>query len=878
MELLYDFYIYKRFLLLKNSQKTIFDNNDLHKIFEYFTCIKLTQELKTQFYEYNDISPEFKEKNNMTCYDSGIDCCNLIDTIVQCKLRKNYLNWKECSTFFGSQNIFDKKLNEIIIKWKHLIIARNKDCNLSSNLIMRKNMFFDKVFDKNEMIEYCENLLLNPPIIESLAETFELRNYQIEAIKLIKNNKNSIISLPTGTGKNTVIIYSLKKNKKYLILVPRIILMEQLEIEIIKRKPKYNGEIQCIGNGETMFDSEKLITICVFNSAHIIENYCDTFEKIFIDEAHHIYKPEIYCDDEDYENFNENDEEYNEDNLCESEDVNDELKNIKSYTQIIKSLKKYENNVYLSATIDKMNNFTYYSKDIREMISLNYLCDYVIKVPIFNNDPSNKNVCNYLIDNYQNIIIYCNSCEEGKKINILMNEILNGCCDYVDCLTKKTKRNKIINNFKNGNVPFLVNVRILVEGFDAPICKGVCFLHLPKNKTTLIQIIGRCLRLHNEKTIANVILPFSIEDDDKSICNFLKTIAKNDTRIKQSFEKKQLGGYINLENFDEGIEIDANFKYEKVYNSLGECLNEEEIWMKKFEDVKKYMDDNDKRPVATDKNEYNCLLCKWINYQMYNYKYKKCIMKNELFFNTWTEFMNSDKYKKYFETNENKWLQKYEELKKYIDENNHLPKSNTNKKLWKWISHTLENYKKKDNIMKVEKIYIIWDMFIKNEKYKLFFLDNIEYWKYNLEKIKVYILKNKKRPNPKDKNLEIKKLSKWLTHQITNEKNRLQILSNDEIYDLWINFKNDENFKKFFIFDTHENIFEEKLKTIKNFILKYNKIPVITIKNKEERELGLFLNRIYQNYNKRKKLLRHDNARVLFEAFLNDIEIKHFFN
>ena len=435
MELLYKFYIYKRFLLLKNSQKKEYDNNDLCKIFEYFTCIKLTQEVRTklyecesepyddfvsEFYEYNDIPPEFKEYHNMTCFDSGIDCCNLTDTIVQCKLRKKYLNWKECSTFFGSQNIFDETKNEIIIKWKNLIIARNKDCILSSNLIIRKNMFLDKVFDKNEIIEFCENLLLNPPIIEVLEETFELRNYQIEAIKLIQNNKNSIISLPTGTGKNTVIIYSFKKNKKYLILVPRIILMEQLEIEIIKRKPKYNGEIQCIGNGENTFNTEKLITICVFNSAHIIENYYHTFEKIFIDEAHHIYKPEIYCENEDdEENNNENDEESNEESLCESEDINDELKNIKNYTQIIKGLKKYENNVYLSATIDKVDNFTYYSKDIREMITLKYLCDYVIKVPIFNNDPSNKNVCKYLIDNYQNIIIYCNSCEEGKKINIL---------------------------------------------------------------------------------------------------------------------------------------------------------------------------------------------------------------------------------------------------------------------------------------------------------------------------------------------------------------------------------------------------------------------------------------------------------------------------
>ena len=605
METLYNFYIYKRFLILKNSQKKEYDNNDLCKIFEYFTCIKLTKELKKQFYEYNDIHPDFKEINQMTCFDSGIDCCDLKDTIVQCKLRKNYLNWKECSTFFGSQNIYDEIQNKIIIKWNNLIIARNDDCILSSNLMMRKNMFLDKTFNKNEIIEYCENLLLNSPIIQKLEENFKLRDYQIDAIDIIKNNKNSIISLPTGTGKNSIIIYSFKKDKKYLILVPRIILMEQLEKEIIKRKSIYDGKIQCIGNGENNFDSEKLITICIFNSVHIIENYCNIFEKIFIDEAHHINKPEIYCHDEEYENLNEsNNESIDEESesYYESDDENDELHNIKNYTVIIKSLKKYNNNIYLSATIDKEDGFAYYSKDIREMINLNYLCDYIIKVPIFNNDPTNKNVCEYLIKNYQNIIIYCNSCDEGKKINTLMNELLNGCCNYIDCITKKNKRNKIINEFKSGKIPFLVNVRILVEGFDAPICKGVCFLHLPKNKTTLIQIIGRCLRLHNEKTIANVILPFSLESDNKSICKFLQIIAKNDTRIKQSFEKKQLGGYINLEKMNEEIKMDADFKYDIVYNSLGICLNDEEIWMKKFEDLKKYMDENNLRPSSKSNN------------------------------------------------------------------------------------------------------------------------------------------------------------------------------------------------------------------------------------------------------------------------------------
>ena len=103
--------IYYRYLDLIKSGKTIdnINNFDLAKIFEYYSCIKLTEEYKQMFYEYNDITPEFKELYNLSKYDTGIDACNLSDTIVQCKLRMKNLTWNECATFFGSQNTFCKE-------------------------------------------------------------------------------------------------------------------------------------------------------------------------------------------------------------------------------------------------------------------------------------------------------------------------------------------------------------------------------------------------------------------------------------------------------------------------------------------------------------------------------------------------------------------------------------------------------------------------------------------------------------------------------------------------------------------------------------------------------------------------------------------------
>jgi superfamily II DNA/RNA helicase len=704
---LYNNNIYEIYNNLKKSGKTEYTNNDLWKLFEYYSCIKLMDEYNKAYYHCDDIDPKFKEENNMTQNDTGIDLCDLDNTIVQCKMRKTILNWQDCATFFGSQNIYDKSLNKIIIRWSNLIIARNSESKLSTNLLYRNDLFIDKTFSTSEILEYCKNIKIISNKEKQIV--FELRDYQKESINIIKNNKNAIICLPTGTGKNTIIIYSLDDNKRYLILVPRIILMEQFYEEIIKYKPHLKNKIGLIGNGNNKYDNNKNIIICVFNSISLIQKYAKTFEKIYIDEAHHVNVPEIYTFD------NEND------NNCEDE----------SYIDIIKTFKQYNNNVYLSATIDPIDGFIYYKKDIREMIEKGYLCDYTINIPIFNEDPTNINICKYLIENHRHIIVYCNSKKEGKKITEILNLIQNNCANYIDCDTSTIKRNNIIKEFKNGNLSFLVNVRILVEGFDAPISQGVCFLHMPYSQTTLIQIIGRALRLHNNKTYAKVIIPYSSNDDEKNINIFMKIFAKNDTSIRKSYENKKLGGYININNILNNNDVcDVNIneifvKYEKIYNSLGGLLNDTELWNKKLEEVKKYIELNNKRPSKRDNNIEVKKLGKWLSHQITNYNNKTCNMKSDIIRKKWEDFKNDPLYNKYF-------------------------------------------------------------------------LDNDIEWENNLDDVKNYIDLFEKRPNKRDTDLEIKKLGKWLSHQITNYNNKVHNMKSNVIRKKWEDFKNDPLYNKYF--------------------------------------------------------------------------------
>ena len=883
---LYNIHIYERYRDLKRSKKE-FDNYDLSKIFEWYSCIKLYELYNTIFYEYNDIDPDFKEENKMSRNDTGIDCCNLINTICQCKLRDKNLTLMECASFFASQNIYSEKEEKTVIRWDKLVITRNKESVLSKNLLEKTKMFKDVTFPRNNIIEYCERLLVCPPTYPKMnKDDFVLRDYQKEAIYMIKtNSRNIVINLPTGCGKNVVMIYSFEPNKKYVIFVPRIILMEQLQYEICKHKPELKNCIQCIGDNNTYYEN-KNITICVYNSVKIVEPYFVSFDKIYIDEAHHIDKPMIYeemdmkmdKDIENDENIDNDDYEYaDEEEIVD--DSEDEIKETTGYSDIIKSLSKYNNNVYLSATIDEIKDFMYYKKELREMIEQQYLCDYNIHIPIFKDEPTNRTVCEHLIRNYRNVIIYCNSQKEGKSINQFMNKIQNGCSEYIDCKTPKAKRNNIIKKYKEGEISFLVNVRILVEGFDAPITKGIVFLHLPSSKTTLVQIIGRALRKHSSKTIAHIILPFSKKDDETSINHFLKVIAKNDSRIRQSYTKQQLGGYISIEKviieqdneeeYEEDEELDI--RYNMIFDNIGNIINGHEIWMNRLNEVKLYIDENNKRPSNKDKSKYIKQLGLWIGTQIKQYKKKIYIMKNQEIRDKWNDFINDFRYKKYFESNEDAWKKNYEKIKQYINENNTLPsrqdKNEYIKSLAYWIQTQRNCYIKNIHIMIIQEIRDKWNDFINDNKYKIYFESKEEKFLNNLKETKNYIDNNNKRPSRQDKNEYIKNLGIWMSRQINNNTNNNMI--NEEIYNKWNEFINSDKYKKYF--ESNQQKWYNKLEETKNYINTHNKRPT------DKGILGKWVCHQVTNYNNKKKLMKTKEIYDKWTELLNDSKYKKYF-
>jgi len=73
------------------------------------------------------------------------------------------------------------------------------------------------------------------------------------------------------------------------------------------------------------------------------------------------------------------------------------------------------------------------------------------------------------------------------------------------------------------------------------------------------------------------------------------------------------------------------------------------------------------------------------------------------------------------------------------------------------------NYKNNDNSMKDENIKKDYELFLK--EYKNYLLTDKEIWYNNLNKVKLYINNNKKRPSQHNKDKEIKFLGRWLSQQ-----------------------------------------------------------------------------------------------------------------
>jgi superfamily II DNA or RNA helicase len=295
-------------------------------------------------------------------------------------------------------------------------------------------------------------------------------------------------------------------------------------------------------------------------------------------------------------------------------------------------------------------------------------------------------------------------------------------------------------------------------------------------------------------------------------------------------------------------------------------VDNEKIWMDNLEQVKKYIDENGKRPSECSNDFNEKYLAKWIGTQKLNYKKNDRSMKNKNIQELWIKFIQ--KYKEYLLSKEDLWDKNFEELKIFINKNNCLPKIKENKYLGNWVAVQKRNFVNKTQIMNNENFYNKWYTFITLSDYNKYFQSNFELWENKFIELKTFIDKNNKIPSSKSKIESEKILGKWLSHQQQNYKNKKQIMENDLIRLKWKKFTKEYN--KYFL--NYIEIFNINLQKIINFINENNKIPSEYDKNDNIAILGRWIGTQKNKYKYNKAIMKEPEIRTKWEEFITEYQ------
>ena len=242
---------------------------------------------------------------------------------------------------------------------------------------------------------------------------------------------------------------------------------------------------------------------------------------------------------------------------------------------------------------------------------------------------------------------------------------------------------------------------------------------------------------------------------------------------------------------------------------LGSCLMDCEVidnWNERLEQVKTIMNIHKRRPnhhVQTEK-----ILATWLSHKINNYKTKSHGFKDTIRCKQWEEFLED--YKEYFKTKDEQWDENLQLLKEFINKHKRRPLKD-DKYLYTWLGNHFHKYKTngfKDTIRCKQ-----WEEFV--EEYKQYFKTDDEKWDENLQLLKEFINKHKRKPLKDDKYLYT-----WLRNQVPNYKTNG---FKDPIRcKQWEEFL--EEYKPYL--KTEDEQWDENLQLLKEFINKHKRKPL----------------------------------------------------
>jgi DNA repair protein RadD len=387
-------------------------------------------------------------------------------------------------------------------------------------------------------------------------EVFQLRDYQQEAVSAVlkhfrKTNESAVIVLPTGSGKSLVIAELARLAKRKILVLTHV---KELVEQNHQKYETYGVTAGIYSAGLKLKETQHQVTFASIQSAaRNLDDFYEPYSLIIIDECHRV---NLASPDLSNEQPNEESKDKTKDEAKEqSQESTSKLSNNNQYQQIIEKLMQVNPEVKLlglTATPYRLGMGWIYKKHyrgfmrseekrpfehciyelpIRYLIKRQYLTppnlvDATIEhydfsslranasgeySPTDMNHLLNKNprVTQSIIEQVielghkrQGIMVFAATVEHAKEVFSYLPTQLSA---LITGATDNTERDKLIKAFKRKEIKYLVNVSVLTTGFDAPHVDMIAILRPTQSVSLYQQIIGRGLRLSDNKKDCLVI-------------------------------------------------------------------------------------------------------------------------------------------------------------------------------------------------------------------------------------------------------------------------------------------------------------------------------------------------------------------------------------
>jgi superfamily II DNA or RNA helicase len=542
-----------------------------HKVgftYEYFVLEQIRKDYD-KVWHWKDFPEKLMYDNNLIkdynifCkyrYDIGADLVAFKDNkyyFIQCKNYNDTILMENLAGFYFL--LYEYNLTGILY-YNGKLSQRVMD--LSTNKIQFINLPFN-----NSIIDIIPNM--ETPLI--------IRDYQQEAYNQLLYKKSSILSLPCGMGKTYTTSLIAKYYDNIIILSPsRYLALQTLEQYKKYLGTEYSPILISLDGKRKMEDinnyiKDKNIISSTYDSVDIVIQLIGKLNKIYliIDEFHNLSDNNI-------------------------NDINNDMYKLINYSC---------DKIFVSATPlkDFMNITDIYNYKWKDAIINKYICDFNIYIPDDNENYRTfadiiKKTCNQqinekiiikayfmlksmLFNGDKKCICYMTNIEYANNMmGILtwLTKLLNMDMDYwqLDCNTKKTMREKIINNFKESNkIAIIINVHILDEGINIPECDSIFITQPSNNMTNIIQRMCRANRIINNKNNCNIYL-WCKEKKTEQILDYINSntqeFIKNKVFIYNT-ENKIIEKYvvkISNQNNNLNYNIDGNSLKDKLIDFI----------------------------------------------------------------------------------------------------------------------------------------------------------------------------------------------------------------------------------------------------------------------------------------------------------------------